>query len=192
MLNEHLKNRTIILASGSPRRQQLLKELDLNFTIAIKEVEEIYPPQLKANEITEFLAELKASPFQNLNDNDILITSDTIVWLEDKAIGKPKDLKDAMSILKTLSGKEHQVITSVCLKSKNHIKVFSDITHVSFKSLDIDEIDYYSNKYKPLDKAGAYGIQDWIGLIGVKKIEGSYFNVMGLPVHKLYAELLKF
>lgn len=192
MLKEHLKNYNIILASGSPRRQQFLKDLNIDFTIQLKEIEEIYPPHLKGKEITDYLAELKSSAFTNLNKNDILITSDTIVWLEGKAIGKPKDKEDAIAIFKKMSGKKHQVFTSICIKTKTDLKIINDKTDVYFKELSDDEINYYLDKFLPYDKAGGYGIQDWIGLIGVDKIDGSYFNVMGLPVHKLYAELLKF
>jgi septum formation protein len=127
-----------------------------------------------------------------LKKNEILITSDTIVWLENKAIGKPKDRKDAINILKSISGKKHEVMTSICLKTIDSIKIVNDITQVYFKILTQEEIEYYLDTFEPYDKAGAYGIQDWIGYIGVEKIEGSFFNVMGLPVHKLYTELLKF
>ncbi len=192
MLKEKLKNYNIILASGSPRRQQFLKDLNLDFTIQLKEIEEIYPPHLKKTEITDYLAELKSSSFTNLNNNDILITSDTIVWLENKAIGKPKDKQDAIAIFKEMSGKKHQVFTSICLKTVGAIRIINDTTDVYFKKLSDDEINFYLDNFQPYDKAGGYGIQDWIGLIGVEKIDGSYFNVMGLPVHKLYAELLKF
>jgi len=192
MLKDHLKNYTIILASGSPRRQQFLKDLHLDFSIQLKEVDEIYPSNLKGAEITDYLAELKASPFTNLKDNDILITSDTIVWLNNKAIGKPKNRDEAISIFNELSGNKHQVITSICLKTVAKTILINDTTDVYFKKLSDAEINYYLDNYHPYDKAGGYGIQDWIGLIGVEKIDGSYFNVMGLPVHKLYKELLKF
>jgi len=192
MLKEKLKQYNIILASGSPRRQQFLKDLNLNFTIQLKEIEEIYPPHLIGLEITDYLAELKSSVFTNLNKNDILITSDTIVWLDNKAIGKPKDKQEAIKIFKEMSGKKHQVFTSICLKTTEKIRIINDTTDVYFKDLSDDEINYYLDNFQPYDKAGGYGIQDWIGLIGVEKIDGSYFNVMGLPVHKLYAELLKF
>jgi septum formation protein len=192
MLSTKLKDYSIILASGSPRRQQFLKDLGIDFTIKLREVEEIYPSTLKGVEITDYLAELKSSSFDNLKKNEILITSDTIVWLENKAIGKPKDRKDAINILKSISGKKHEVMTSICLKTIDSIKIVNDITQVYFKILTQEEIEYYLDTFEPYDKAGAYGIQDWIGYIGVEKIEGSFFNVMGLPVHKLYTELLKF
>ena len=192
MLKEKLKQYNIILASGSPRRQQFLKDLNLDFTIQLKEIEEIYPPHLIGLEITDYLAELKSSVFTNLNKNDILITSDTIVWLDNKAIGKPKDKQEAIVIFKEMSGKKHQVFTSICLKTITNTRIVNDTTDVYFKTLSDEEINYYLDNFQPYDKAGGYGIQDWIGLVGVEKIDGSYFNVMGLPVHKLYAELLKF
>jgi len=191
MLSEKLKNKNIILASGSPRRQELFKELGLNFSIQVKAVEEIYPSSLKEAEITNYLAELKAASFTELAENDIVITSDTIVWLNDKAIEKPKNKQHAIEMLQELSGTGHKVITSICIKTFALQKVFYDETMVYFKPLSLKEITYYVEKYEPFDKAGAYGIQEWIGFIGVTKIEGSYFNVMGLPVHKLYEELMK-
>ncbi|TYP98867.1 septum formation protein [Tenacibaculum adriaticum] len=191
MLSSKLTNYHLILASGSPRRQQFFKELDIDFEIRLKEVDEVYPKQLKASEITDFLADLKSKPFNNeLTDKDILITSDTIVWFENEALGKPKNYQEAFETLRRLSGKVHEVITSVSIKSKSFQKIINDTTTVAFKELSDDEIKYYIEKYKPYDKAGAYGIQEWIGRIGIKKIEGSYFNVMGLPVHKLYKELM--
>lgn len=191
MLRQKLSNYNLILASGSPRRQNFFKQLDVPFTIQLKEIEEIYPDHLKAAEITDYLADLKSKAFTDLNENDLLITSDTIVWFEGKAIGKPKDKEDAFQMLKAMSGKQHQVYTSVSIKSKNFQKIFHDETSVTFENFTDEEILYYLEKDAPYDKAGSYGIQDWIGLIGVKKLEGSYFNVMGLPVHKLYKELLK-
>lgn len=191
MLREKLSNYNIILASGSPRRQQFLRDLDIPFTIQLKEVDEIYPQHLQSNEITEYLADLKANAFSELNENDLLITSDTIVWLDNKALGKPKDSEDAFDMLSQLSGKKHQVITSVSIKGKNFQKMISDTTDVYFKELSTEEIDYYINTYQPFDKAGSYGIQEWIGFIGIESIKGSYFNVMGLPVQKLYKELMK-
>ena len=191
MLREKLFNYNLILASGSPRRQHFFKELDIPFVIDIKQVDEIYPKHLKAAQITDYLADLKSKCFNNLQSKDLLITSDTIVWFEEKAIGKPKNKKDAFHMLKKMSGKEHCVFTSVSLKSKSFQKIFNDKTIVEFKEFTDEEINYYLEKFSPYDKAGSYGIQDWIGLVGVKKIIGSYFNVMGLPVHKLYKELLK-
>lgn len=190
MLKQKLANYSIILASGSPRRQQFFKDLDLEFEIRLKEIEEIYPPELKAGEITNYLAELKANAFEGeINDNEILITSDTIVWHKDKALGKPKDKEDAFAILKSLSNATHEVITSVCFKTKNKTELISEITKVTFKPLTDAVIDYYLEHYKPYDKAGAYGIQEWIGFIGVAKVEGSYTNVMGMPTDKVFEYL---
>jgi septum formation protein len=192
MLNEKFKNHRIILASGSPRRQQFLKELDVDFEIQLKDIEEIYPEHLQAEEITNFLAKLKASAFvAELEENDILITSDTIVWLNNKALGKPKDYDDAFEMLTEMSGTTHKVITSVCLKTTDKEIVFYEETLVTFTALSSDEIKYYLNNYKPFDKAGSYGIQEWIGLVAITKIEGSYANVVGLPTHRLYEEMMK-
>jgi septum formation protein len=192
MLKEKLQHKNIILASGSPRRQQFFKDLDLNFTIDVKEVEEIFPDDLQAEEITTFLAVLKSSVFKNLQENDILITSDTIVWHEGKALGKPKDYNDAFAMLQSLSGKTHQVITSVCFKTKNTIDTISENTKVTFNTLTNEQISYYLDNYKPFDKAGSYGIQEWIGLIAIAKIEGSYTNVVGLPTDAVYKKLQKY
>jgi len=193
MLSEKLKDKHLILASGSPRRQHFLKELGLDYEIRLKEIEEKYPNHLNKEEITDFLSKLKASPFKNeLKENDILITADTIVWLNNKAIGKPKDHSDAVQMLKKLSTNTHSVISSVCLTSTSKQLVFNDITKVTFRALSSEEILFYINKYKPFDKAGSYGIQEWIGYTGIEKITGSYFNVMGFPVHKFYRELLNF
>ena len=190
MLREKLKNYNVILASGSPRRQQFFKDLDIDFTIQLKEVEEIYPKELKGSEITDYLANLKAAAFDDLSEKDLLITSDTIVWLNNKALGKPKDKEDAFNMLKAMSGKKHEVITSISIKSKYFQKIINDTTIVIFNNLSNEEINYYINNYKPYDKAGAYGIQEWIGFIAINNLEGSYFNVVGLPVHKLYQELI--
>lgn len=193
MLSEKFKHINIILASGSPRRQELFKELGVDFTIKVKPINEVYPLNLKEEEITNYLAELKAKAFEpELNENDLIITSDTIVWLNNKALEKPKNKNEAICMLQELSGKKHKVITSICLKSKFKQKIFFDVTNVYFKELTLDEITFYVENYKPFDKAGAYGIQEWIGFIGVTKLEGSYFNVMGFPVHKLYEEMKNF
>lgn len=191
MLSEKLKNYNIILASGSPRRQNFFKELDIEFIIDVREVEEVYPDHLQEAEITDYLADLKSKAFPDLKENDLLITSDTIVWFEGEAIGKPKDKQDAFEMLRSMSGKSHHVYTSVSIKSKNFQKIINDKTTVSFNPLSDEEINYYLETYQPYDKAGSYGIQDWIGMVAVSKMNGSYFNVMGLPVHKLYKELLK-
>jgi len=192
MLKEKLKNHRIILASGSPRRQQFFKDLNLDFEIHLKPVIEEYPERLNHFEITDYLAQLKALPFKNeLKDNDILITSDTIVWHNKQALGKPKDEQDAFNMIQSMSGQTHEVITSICFTSVDFQKTVNNITQVTFKDLTDEEIWYYVKTFKPMDKAGAYGIQDWIGLIGVAKLEGSYFNVMGMPVHLLYQTLLE-
>lgn len=193
MLNKILHHKNIILASGSPRRQQFFKEMDLNFSIQLKDVEEIYPNHLKAEEITNFLAELKANAFENeLKENDILVTSDTIVWLNEKALGKPKDYDDAFKMLHQLANQTHEVITSVCLKSVSKVDIFHCTTKVTFAALSDENIRYYLDNYKPFDKAGSYGIQDWIGLIGISKIEGSYTNVVGLPTEMLFQKLIHY
>jgi septum formation protein len=190
MLRNKLKQYQIILASGSPRRQQFFKDLDLDFNIRLKEIEEVFPPELKREEITNYLAELKASAFEGeLDDNEILVTSDTIVWHNQKALGKPKDKAEAFAILKSLSNATHEVITSVCFKTNTKTDVLFEITKVTFNELSDEAIDYYIENYHPFDKAGAYGIQEWIGFIGVAKIEGSYANVMGMPVDKVYQYL---
>jgi len=190
MLNDTLKNHHIILASGSPRRQEFFKNLGLDFEIRLKPVKEDYPEQLTHFEISNYLAELKALPFKaDLKANDILITSDTIVWHNNKALGKPKDEADAFQILKSLSNATHEVITSVCFTTKTAQKTLYSITKVTFKAFTDEEILYYIKTAQPFDKAGAYGIQEWIGQIGVTKLEGSYFNVMGLPTHLVYKTL---
>ncbi len=192
MLNTILKDYKIILASGSPRRQQFFKDLDLDFEIRLKEIEEVYPPNLREEDITDYLAVLKSDAFEGeLKDGEILITSDTLVWHENKALGKPKDDQDAFAMLKSLSNKTHKVITSVCFKTKDKVEVISDTTHVTFNDLSDAQIQYYLDKYQPYDKAGSYGIQEWIGFVGVSKIDGSYANVMGLPVDKVYDYLSK-
>ncbi len=189
MLNEILKDYHVILASGSPRRQQFFKDLGLDFSIQLKEVEEIYPDHLKAEEISNYLAQLKASAFTDLQTNDILITSDTIVWHNNKALGKPKDLDEACKMIASLSNDTHEVITSVCFTTTTQTKTVFQSTKVTFKALSKEEIEYYVKTYQPLDKAGAYGIQEWIGFIGITNLEGSYFNVMGLPTHLVYETL---
>lgn len=190
MLKEKLKDFNIILASASPRRHAFFKTMDLDFKIRLKPIEEIYPKHLKGYEITDFLAKLKAEPFiENLQNRDILITSDTIVWLDGKAIEKPKDEDDAFRMIKSLSNTTHEVVTSICFTQESEQKVVNTITKVTFKSLTDNEILYYVKTYKPLDKAGAYGIQEWIGAIAITSIEGSYNNVVGLPTHLLYETL---
>lgn len=190
MLQEKLKDHRIILASASPRRQQFFKELGLDFEIKLKPVEEVYPKELTGVEITNHLAELKAAAFEGeLTTGDILVTSDTIVWHEGAALEKPKDPAQALEMIKAISGKTHEVITSVCFTTPEKQKIVHAITRVSFSKLDEDEIQFYIDNFRPFDKAGAYGIQEWIGLIGVEHIEGSYFNVVGLPTHLVYQTL---
>ncbi|MBU2951725.1 septum formation protein Maf [Tamlana agarivorans] len=191
MIKDSLRNHHIILASGSPRRQEFFKNLDLDFEIRLKPVKEEYPPRLTHFEISNYLSQLKALPFKaELRPQDILITSDTIVWHDNKALGKPVDAQDAFNILKSLSDTTHEVITSVSFTTTTFEKTIHHITKVTFKPLSDEEINYYIKNDKPFDKAGAYGIQDWIGQIGVTKIEGSYFNVMGLPTHLVYKTLI--
>ena len=190
---EWLKQYQVILASKSPRRQQLLKELGIDFSVEVAEVDEQYPEGLAMEEIPVYLARLKAKPFEGrLNDSQLVITADTIVWHKGKVLGKPTDEMEAAQMLNSLSDNEHQVVTGVCLKSVQKEKSFFSVSNVAFKKLTKDEIEYYITNYKPYDKAGAYGIQEWIGHIGVTHIEGSFFNVMGLPVQKLYMELQSF
>lgn len=190
MLKEILKDHKIILASGSPRRQQFLKDLGIDFEIRLKPVEEVYPERLYKYEISDYLAQLKSLPFKDdLKEKDILITSDTIVWHQEKALGKPSGREEAIDMLSSLSGQTHEVITSVCFTTKNLQKTINASTKVHFRALEIEEIEYYVDHYQPFDKAGAYGIQEWIGQIGIDRIEGSYFNVVGLPVNELYKNL---
>ena len=190
MLDDILKDYTIILASASPRRHTFLKTMNLVFKIELQPIEEIYPEHLKKEEITDYLVKLKAEPFKDhLKDKDIVITSDTIVWLNNEAIGKPKDEEDAFRMIQKLSNTTHEVITSICLTLKSNQQIVNTITKVTFKALTDNEIRYYIDNFKPLDKAGAYGIQEWIGAIGITKIEGSYKNVVGLPTHLLYETL---
>ncbi len=190
MLKEKLKDYNIILASASPRRHAFFKTLNLDFEIRLQPVEEIYPKHFQKEEITDYLAKLKAEAFKDeLKPNDILLTSDTIVWHNNKAVEKPKDKADAFRMIKSLSDATHKVVTSICFTQKAEQRIVNTITKVTFKVLTDDEIWYYVNNYKPLDKAGAYGIQEWIGAIGITNIEGSYNNVVGLPTHLLYETL---
>ncbi len=183
----------IILASQSPRRQELLKGLNIPFSIQVKSVKEHFPESLQKEEIPIYLAKLKSDAFSNeLDERKLLITADTIVWLNNKVLGKPKDSADAKKMLNKLSGNKHTVYTGVCLKTKDKENCFWSGTDVYFRELSEEEITFYVDKYQPLDKAGSYGIQEWIGYVGIERIEGSYFNVMGLPVQKLYDELIKF
>lgn len=184
------KGYKIILASGSPRRQQFFKDLDIDFEIRLKEIDEIFPDSLKGLEITDYLAELKGKAFDGeIQPNEMVVTSDTLVWLNNKALGKPKDYDDAFQILKSLSNQTHEVMTSVCFKTVSKTDIINEITKVTFNELSDEAIRYYLDNYKPFDKAGAYGIQEWIGLVGISKIEGSYTNVVGLPTEKVYQYL---
>lgn len=192
MLDNLLKNRHLILASGSPRRKSFLQDLGLKFEIRIKEVIETYPIHLKGKEISEYLSKLKAAPFlEELKEDDILITADTIVWLEGKALGKPNNKEEANEMLRSLSNKSHEVISSIALTTIHKQVIISEKTTVRFKELTDQEIHYYIENFKPFDKAGAYGIQEWLGFIGIERIEGSYFNVVGFPVQKFYEALHK-
>ncbi len=190
---KNLEHYSVYLASQSPRRQSLLKELGVNFRVLSKRnIDETYPSELKKDEIALFLAKIKAEAYHDyIKENNLIITADTIVWHEEKVLGKPSNYAQAFEYLKSLSGKSHWVITGVCLSTKEKISCFASSTEVHFSKLDDCEIDYYIKNYKPYDKAGAYGIQEWIGFAGVDKIKGSYFNVMGLPVQQLYEELKK-
>jgi septum formation protein len=186
----HLNSYQIILASQSPRRQELLNGLNIPFEIQVIDVEETYPDEMVGVDIPMFLAEKKANAFKDkMNENTLLITADTIVWHEGNVFGKPTDKEDAIRMLKALSGKAHQVITGVCISTLSKRKIFHVISEVRFTRLRQEEIEYYVENFKPYDKAGAYGVQEWIGYIGVEYIEGSYYNVMGLPIQRLYTEL---
>jgi septum formation protein len=190
---ENLNNFKIILASRSPRRQQLLRELGLKFDVVIKEYQETYPEGLSGEEIATYVAHEKAKSFKSqISYNEIVIAADTIVWCNNKVLGKPIDFEDAKRILIEISGNTHEVITGVSLFSLSKEITFSDSTKVTFETLSEEEIVYYIDKFKPYDKAGAYGIQEWIGLIACSHIDGSYFNVVGLPVQRLYKELQNF
>jgi septum formation protein len=192
MIQQHLQNKNIILASKSPRRQQLLKGLDVDFEVRTKDVNESYPSSLKDLEIPEYLAKKKAAAFiDELKENDILITCDTIVSLNGEVLEKPNDYNHAFEMLNKLSGKMHTVYTGVCITTTSSQIAFTDKTEVYFKSLTKEEIDYYITHYKPYDKAGSYGIQEWWGYVAIEKINGDFFNVMGLPLRLVYSTLLK-
>lgn len=188
---ENLSHYRILLASNSPRRRELLSGLGLNYeVVSLPEIDESYPPTLQGVEIPTYIARQKAQAYRELMTSDtLLITADTIVWLDGKVYGKPADAQEARAMLKELSGKKHTVITGMALTTHDRQKAFAVESYVTFDNLDDAEIDYYVEHYKPFDKAGAYGIQEWIGYIGVTGLEGSYFNVMGLPVQRLYKEL---
>jgi septum formation protein len=193
MIIEDLNRFRIILASRSLRRQQLLSELGLRFDVVIKNWAEEYPPNLTGKEIALHVARQKANTFRSeIKDNEIVITADTIVWCNNKVLDKPVNKADALKIIREISGNTHEVITGVCLLSTRKQTSFFSSTKVTFETLSGEEIEYYIQKYRPFDKAGAYGIQEWIGIAACSHIEGSYFNVMGLPVQRLYKELQEF
>ena len=192
MLNDLLKGYRIILASGSPRRQQFFKELGFEFEVRLKSVVEVYPPELQGEEIARYLSKLKAGPFQeNLAAKEIVVTSDTVVWHNNNSLAKAADAEEAYQMLKTLSGDWHEVITAVTFTTSKNQNTIHHTTRVKFKALLEPEIKHYIKTFKPFDKAGAYGIQEWIGLIGIEKIEGSYTNVVGLPTHLVYETLME-
>jgi len=184
----------VILASASPRRQELLSGIDLGYELrTLPDVDESFPDDLPHDEVAEYLARKKAAVYLDaLKENELLITADTVVLLNGLILGKPADREDARRMLRMLSGARHRVITGVCLSSLNKSVAFSDSAWVTFGDLGDDELDYYLDLYSPMDKAGAYGVQEWIGYVGVEKIEGSYFNVMGFPIYKVYRELKRF
>lgn len=190
---ENLKKYSIILASNSPRRKELLEGLGIEYKVkTLPDVDESYPETLIGEQIPLFIARKKAEAYiGTIEDNELIITADTIVWLDGKVLGKPEDSAHAKEMLASLSGKTHQVMTGVCITTKDIRKEFVSVTDVTFNTLSMEEIDYYVINYKPFDKAGAYGIQEWIGYIGVQSISGSYFNVVGLPIQRLYRELIK-
>lgn len=192
MLSEQIKDYDIILASKSPRRQEYFRQLRIPFDVEIRETVESYPEELKGAAIAEHIAKQKARAFADSSANSIIITADTVVWVDGKALGKPADHAEAVKMLKLLSGKKHEVITGVCFKNAERTRLFSITTEVFFKPLSNEEIEHYIKEYKPFDKAGSYGIQEWIGHIGITHIHGSYSNVVGLPVAQMADELLEF
>ena len=187
-----IKNYKLILASASPRRQQLMKDAGFTFEVRLKNVEEKYPQELHWENVPEYLSKVKASAFrEELKADEVLITADTVVCIHDRILGKPADRKEAISMLQELSGNRHLVVTGVSVTTRTEQLSFSSRTDVFFKRLSNEEIEFYVDTYKPFDKAGAYGIQEWIGYIGIERIEGSFYNVMGLPIQKLYETLRK-
>lgn len=188
-LQHKLADYQVILASGSPRRKELLKGLDIDFNIEKPDFDEQFPNNLKAEKITEYIVAQKAKHYNKLLDNKLIILADTIVWFEDKPLMKPKNFTEAVQLINDLSGNTHEVFTSVCIKTQQKEVIFTERTEVTFSLLYPTEIMYYVEKYKPFDKAGAYGIQEWIGYVGIEKINGCYYNIMGLPLHQLYKEL---
>ncbi|MCL2097913.1 MAG: Maf family nucleotide pyrophosphatase [Bacteroidales bacterium] len=194
MLLTQLQAYKIILASGSPRRQELLKGMGIDYTVELNgEVDESYPSYMPLREVPTFLARTKSHALgRPLADNELLITADTVVICNNRLLNKPLDIEDAKSMLQLLSGNSHEVHTGVCVRTQTREHLFTAKSVVHFRSLSADEIDYYIKEYRPFDKAGSYGVQEWIGYIGIDRIEGSYFNVMGLPTQQLYVELCKF
>jgi septum formation protein len=193
MLPSNIGQYDIILGSGSPRRKFLFEELGWKFRVETKNVEENFPEDLKGEEIPRYLCELKATAFSDeLKENTLVITADTVVWIKDQVLNKPEDSEDAARMLRLLSDNWHEVITAVCILSKKKKRVFHVVTAVKFRAITEEEIEFYIRTCKPFDKAGSYGAQEWIGYVGVERIEGSYFNVMGLPVKELYEEIAKF
>lgn len=192
ILKEKFRNKKIILASNSPRRKQFLTDLGVTFSIQPANVNEEYPSFLKGKDIALYIAEQKASVFSNIADDEIIITCDTVVWIDDTSLEKPQNKEQALQMLQQLSGKTHEVISAVCIKSKEKEMLFSDTTFVTFNQLSTEDILFYIETYQPYDKAGAYGIQEWIGLVGIEKINGSYTNVVGMPMEKLYKNLNAF
>lgn len=188
---DNLKGYDIILLSGSPRRRELLAQLGLPFTVGRSDIEETYPESLQRHEIPVYLSRLKAGSYADMKENSLVITADTIVWCDGSVLGKPSDNAEAHAMLEKLSGREHAVITGVTLQTSHQTASFFAETAVTFAELTPEEIDYYIETFHPLDKAGAYGIQEWIGMIGIKEIQGSFYNVMGLPMFRLYDELKK-
>jgi septum formation protein len=182
----------IILASKSPRRKQILTEAGFDVEVMVKEVDEVYPGTLDVYAIPTYLAEVKAAAFRDEVKHGLVVTSDTIVILDGKVLGKPEDENHAFDMLRAISGKKHDVVTGVCLSQNGKSQTFADLTEVFFRALSDDEISYYIKNFKPFDKAGAYGIQEWIGMVGVEKIVGSYYNVMGFPINKFYSEVKDF
>lgn len=189
MLNEIYQDRQFFLASKSPRRQELLKGLGIDFEIVSIDADESYPDHLVREEITEFISKTKSNAFRELDTNEILITADTLVWLNNEILGKPKDADDAFDMIQKLSDSTHEVFTSVTIQSVRNRITFSDTTEVTFAPIDEDETRYYIENFKPFDKAGSYGIQDWLGFAKITRIHGCYYNVMGLPLPKLYEVL---
>ena len=190
---ENLNKYKIILASNSPRRKELLSGLGVDYEVkTLPDVDESYPDGLSGEEIAKYIARGKAEAYRSLIQADeLVITADTIVWLDGTVMGKPKDEEEAKDMLMRLSGKTHQVITGVCLTTASTQKTFATVTDVTFATLTDEEVDYYVTRYQPMDKAGSYGVQEWIGFVGVENLSGSYFNVMGLPIQRLYTELKK-